>query len=112
MPALRRPHDRDRGVRTRLRATVATDPNRERQIMNQAACERRRLPVPLRRLHAGDDPAQPDLWQSMRPSPVAALQNQPGTLLSLSRPPPGAGMQVASPHCPASIECPANLKSS
>ena len=26
MPALRRPHDRDRGVRTRLRATVATDP--------------------------------------------------------------------------------------
>jgi hypothetical protein len=94
-----------------LRATVATDPNRERHIMNQTACQRRRLPVPLRRLHAGDDLAQPDSWQSMRPAPVDALQNQPGTLLSLSRPPPGAGMQVASPYCPASIECAANLKS-
>ena len=105
MPALRRPHDRDRGVRTRLRATVAADPNRERHIMNQTACQRRRLPVPLRRLHAGDDLAQPNSWQSMRPAPVDALQNQPGTLLSLSRPPPGAGMQVASPQCRAPIEC-------
>ena len=100
MPPLRRPHDRHRGLRARLRATVATDPNRERYIMNQTACQRRRLSVPLRRLHAGDDLAQPDSWPSMRPAPVDALQNQPGTLLSLSRPPPRAGMQACRSHRP------------
>ena len=38
MPALRRPHDRDRGVRTRLRAEVATDPEPLRHVMSQIAC--------------------------------------------------------------------------
>ena len=105
------PHDRHRGVRAGLPAKVAADPNRKRHIMSQTACEHRRFPVPLHRLHAGGDLSRPDLWRSMRPAPVDTLQTPPGTLPSLSRPPPRAGMQVASPQCPASIECAANLKS-
>ena len=43
MPPLRRPHDRDRGVRTRLPAEVAAGPKRVRHLMSQTACQRRRL---------------------------------------------------------------------
>ncbi len=111
MPALRRTHDRHRGVRTRLRAEVAADAEQVRHVMSRTSSARRRFPVPLRWLHAGGDLSQPDSWQSMRPAPVDTLQTQPGTLLPLSRPPPRAGMQVASPQCRASIECAANLKS-
>ena len=35
MPALRRPHDRDRGVRVRLRAEVAADAKQDRHVMSQ-----------------------------------------------------------------------------
>ena len=55
MPALRRPHDRHRGLRARMRAEVAADPKHDRHIMSQTACQRRRFPVPLRWLHAGGD---------------------------------------------------------
>jgi len=41
---LRRPHDRDRGVRIRLRAEVAADTKHNRHVMSQTASERRRFP--------------------------------------------------------------------
>ena len=55
MPALRRPDDRHRGLRARLRAKVAADPKHDPHIMSKTACERRRLPVPLRWPHARGD---------------------------------------------------------
>jgi hypothetical protein len=55
MPALRRPHDCDRGLRARLRAKVAADPKPDRHIMSQTACERRHVLAPMRWLHAGGD---------------------------------------------------------
>ena len=48
LPALWRPHDRDRGVRTRLRAEVASDAQQDRHIMSRTALERRDFPVPMR----------------------------------------------------------------
>src|SRR6266478_312750 len=59
--ALWRPHDRDRGVRTRLRAEVASDAQQDRHIMSQTALERRHFPVPMRWPHAGNDPSRPGL---------------------------------------------------
>jgi hypothetical protein len=59
MPALRHPHDRDRGIRARLRAEVAADTKRVRHVMSQTSSERRRFPVPLRWLHAGGDVSRP-----------------------------------------------------
>ena len=79
--------------------------------MSQTSSAPRRIPVLVRWLPAGGGPAQPNSRQSMRPAPVDALQNQLGTLLSPSRPPPREGMQVASPQCRAPIECGPNLKS-
>ena len=38
-----------------MRAKVAADPKHDRYIMSQTACERPRLPVALRWLHAGGD---------------------------------------------------------
>ena len=85
MPALRRPHDRHRGLRARLRAEVATDAKRVRHVMSQTSSARR-LPVPLRWLRAGGDPSQPDSGQSMRPAPVDTLQTPPGRFFpSLAR---------------------------
>ena len=43
VPAPRRPHDRHRSFRAGLRAKVAADPNRERHVMTQTACQRRRF---------------------------------------------------------------------
>ena len=96
MPALRRPHDRDRGVRTRLRAEVAADTEQVRHVMSHTSSARRRFPVPLRWLQAGGDLSRPDSWRSMRPAPVDTLQAPAETLFSLSRPPLRAGMHVAS----------------
>jgi hypothetical protein len=55
MPALRRPHDRDRGGRTRLQAEVAAGDEQVRHVMSQTSSQRRRFPDPLRWLHAGGD---------------------------------------------------------
>src|SRR6266702_1980489 len=52
MPALRRPNDRDRGVRARLRAEVAPDAEQDRHVMSQTSRERCYFPVP-----AGSAPA-------------------------------------------------------
>jgi hypothetical protein len=40
MSALRRPHDRHRGVRTRLRAQLAPHPRPDRHVMTQTVCGR------------------------------------------------------------------------
>ena len=72
MPTLRRPHDRHRGLRPRLRAEVAANPKHDRHIMSQTACDHRRIPVPLRWPHAGGDVlAQPR--QSARQSAAHTL---------------------------------------
>ena len=68
MPALRRPHDRHRGLRARLRAEVAADAKRVRHVMSRTSSARR-LPLPLRWLRAGGHPSQPHSGQSMRPAP-------------------------------------------
>jgi uncharacterized protein YjbJ (UPF0337 family) len=44
MPTLRRPYDRDRGVRARLRAAIAPDAEQERHLMSQTSHERRQVP--------------------------------------------------------------------
>ena len=88
MPALRRPHDCDRGLRARLRANVAADPKQDRHIMSQTACERRHVLAPMRWLHAGGDlsrhnhanqPADRPLIRSTRPPrlPIARFQVPP-----------------------------------
>ena len=96
MPTLRRPHDRDRGVRTRPRAEVAADAEQVRHVMSRTSSARRRFPDPLRWLRAGGDLSQPDFMQLMRPAPLDTLQAPVETLFSLSCSPPRAGMQVAS----------------
>jgi len=53
VPTLRRPHDRDRGLRARLRAKLAPDAEHARNVMTQAHCERRDFPIPARWLYAG-----------------------------------------------------------
>ena len=80
MPALRRPHDRHRGLRARLRAEVAADAKQVRHVMSRTSSARR-LPVPLRWLRAGGDPSRPNSRQSMRPAPVDTLQTPPGSPL-------------------------------
>ena len=102
MPPLRRPHDRHRGLRAGLQAKVAADPDHERHIMSQTACEHRRFPVPLHWLDAGGDPSrqnhanQRSARRSIRPtppprSPMRASRTPsalyPGRLAPASRPP-------------------------
>ena len=87
MPALRRPHDRHRGFRAGLRAKVAADPNRERHVMTQTACQRRRFPVPLHRLHAGGDLSRHNHANQRADRPL--IRSTPTTEMPLraSRPP-------------------------
>src|SRR5271166_3081163 len=87
MPALRRPHDRDRGVHTRLRAEVAADPNRERHVMTQTACQRRRFPVPLHRLHAGGDSSRQNHGNQPVDRPLIPFTPPPRSPLRASRTP-------------------------
>ena len=46
MPTLRRPHDRHRGLRSRLRAEVAANPERVRHVMSQTEVRAAALPFP------------------------------------------------------------------
>jgi hypothetical protein len=59
MPALRRPHDRDRDLRARLRAEMAPDAEQDRHVMSQIAREPRTFLVPMRWPYAGSDPSRP-----------------------------------------------------
>ena len=95
MPALRRPHDCDRGLRARLRAKVAADPKQDRHIMSQTACERRHVLAPMRWLHAGGDlsrhnhanqRADRPLIRSTRPprTPHCTLPGSPSTPIQVA----------------------------
>ncbi len=104
MPALRRTHDRDRGVRSRLRAEVAADTGQVRHVMSQTSSERRRLSVPLRWLHPGGNLSRPDSRRSTRPAPVDTLKRPPRRPAhSLARP----CVQACRPRRP-SVRPPAN----
>src|SRR6516164_8770705 len=53
-------HDRDRGVRARLRATLAPDAEHGRHVMTRAYGEPRDFPIPTRWLDASSDLSRPD----------------------------------------------------
>src|SRR5208283_2160161 len=86
MPALRRPHDRHRGLRARMRAKVAADPKHDRHIMSQTACQRRRFPVPLRWLHAGGDLSRRNPVNQRADRPLIRSTPPSRSLLRASRP--------------------------
>ena len=88
MFALRRPHDRHRGLRPRLRAKAAlADPEHERHIMTrQTACQRRRLPVPLRWLHAGGDLSRHNHPNQRADRPLIRSTPPPRSLLRAPQP--------------------------
>jgi hypothetical protein len=60
LPALRRPHDRGRGLRARLRAETAAATRQDRYVMSQISCERRGFAVPMRWRHAGGALSRPN----------------------------------------------------
>ena len=111
MPALRRPHDRHRGLRARLRAEVAADARHKRHVMSQT----RLSAPPLCRSLALAPRRRRSLstrFRAIHPPGARRYPSDPAeTLLPLPRPPPHAGIRVASPRCPASNECAATLKS-
>jgi hypothetical protein len=77
VPTLRRPHDRDRGVRARLRAKLAPDVEHGRHVMTQAYCERRDFPVPTRWLDAGSDLSRPDHGDQCAARPLMRSERLP-----------------------------------
>ena len=124
MSALWRPHDRDRDLRTRLRAEVAPDADQDRHIMSQNAHEPRTFLIPMRWPHAGSDPSRPDhcgrrtvrsLIRSKR-LPICLLHasnlamcRSAGRILSASHP-PSSSAQPSNPHsacCTAGAQLPA-----
>ena len=60
MPALWRAHDRDRGVRTRLRAEVASHVGQDRHVMTQTSRRPRNFQFRSRWLHAGSARSRSD----------------------------------------------------
>ena len=87
MPALRHPHDCDRGLRARLRAAVAVDPKQDRHIMNQTASERRHVLAPLHWLHAGGDLSRYNHANQRADRPSIRSTRSPRCPLHASRPP-------------------------
>ena len=86
-PALRRPHDCNRGLRARLRAKVAADPKQDRHIMSQTACERRHVLAPMRWLHAGGDLSRHNHANQRADRPLIRSTRPPRCPLNPSRPP-------------------------
>src|SRR6516164_5283984 len=74
---LRRPHDRDRGLRARLRAKVAPNAEHGRHVMTQAYCEHRDFPVPMRWLYAGTDLSRPDHGDQCAERPLMPSERLP-----------------------------------
>jgi hypothetical protein len=103
MPALRRPDDRHRGLRARLRAKVAADPKHDPHIMSKTACERRRLPVPLRWPHAGGDLSRRNHANQRADRPLIRSTPPPRSLLRASRPrsPPYPGRPAPASRPPS-----------
>ena len=111
MPALRRPHDRHRGVRTRLRAEVAADAGQVRHVMSQTSSARRPLSRSVALAPRRRRSLSTQFMAIHAPAPVHNPSNPARDASFALAPPPRAGMQVAPPQSPASIECAANLKS-
>ncbi len=111
MPALRRPHDRDPGVRIRPPAEVAADAKHNRHVMSQTSSERRRFLVPLRWIHAGGDLSRLDSRRSIHPAPVDTLQALAETPFSRSRPPCLQASRSPRPSVAPTSELGANIKS-
>ena len=95
MPALRRTHDRHRGVRTRLQAKVAADTNCERHVMSQdrlsaSPLSRSAAPARRRRRSLSAKPRQStirpplDTPHAATEIPIARFQDP---FRALSRPP-------------------------
>src|SRR6516225_10705546 len=98
VPTLRRPHDRDRGVRARLRAKLAPEAERGRHVVTQAYCERRDFPVPTRWLYAGSDLSRPDHGDQCAERPLMCSERWPRC--------PLRAPHLACPHIPiASWQC-------
>jgi hypothetical protein len=53
------PYDRHRGLRSRLRAEVATDAEQDRLVMRPTSSKRCGFPIPMHWLHAGGDLGRP-----------------------------------------------------
>ena len=70
-----------------MRAKVAADPKHDRHIMSQTACERRRLPVALRWLHAGGDLSRPNHANQRTDRRLIRSTQTPRSLLRASKPP-------------------------
>jgi hypothetical protein len=99
MPALRRPHYRDRGLRARLRAEMAAAPGQDRYVMSQISCERRGFAVPMRWRPAGGDLSRPNHANQRADRPLIRSTRRPRCPLHPSRLPcahpcwsPGAGI--------------------
>ena len=111
VPALWRSHDRHRGLRTRLRAKVATGAQQDRHVMSQTR-ERCAFQVPMRWPNASDNLSRPHhidqcsdwpLMRSKRPPKCQfRLPNSPafkhaGRLALASRPPSSQAL-TSNPH--------------
>jgi len=92
VPTLRRPHDRDRGVRARLRAKLAPDAEQGRHVMTQAYCESRDFPVPMRWLYAGSDLSRPENGDQCAERPLMRSERLPRCPLQAPH--------LACPHIP------------
>jgi Transposase zinc-binding domain len=95
LSALWRPHDRDRGVRTRLRAEVASDDQQDRHIMSQTALERRDFLVPMRWPRAGSDLSRPGHCPRRTGRSLIRSERLPKCMLRASN---LAGVQMRRPH--------------
>src|SRR5208337_2829421 len=111
MPELRRPHDRHRGLRARLRAKVAAEPKHDRHIMSQTSSQRRRFPVPLRWLHAGGDLSLSASRPPMHTRPLIRSSARRDALLTLSPAPCVQACGSRRPSVAPPSELGANLKS-
>ena len=87
VPALRRPHDCDRGLRARLRAEVAVDPKQDRHIMSQTACERRNVLATMRWLRAGGGLSRHNHANQRADRPLIRSSRPPRCPLHASKPP-------------------------
>jgi hypothetical protein len=98
---------------------VAADAEQVGHVMSQTSSERRRFPLPLRRLNAGGNLSRPDSRRSRRPEPLirskrrrdalltlapAPACSHPGRLAPVSRPPSNSAL-TSNPH---SARCPAH----
>jgi integrase len=117
LPALWRPHDRNRDLRARLRTDVAPDAEQDRHIMSQTSRERRNFHVPTRGPYAGSDPflhsthrALVDPFRACRDAyytlPISPACRSAGRIPSTSHPPSSS----APPSNPDSARCSAGAQ--